>query len=140
MHIDKLAKDTSIGFKSVLSGALYTVLCTSLYTGLFACLLASATGLSVPAYAAKESATMQVNHQKWLSDRIDEAHKIKPAMTEADLLKVFDMEGGLQSKPASRYVLKSCPMIKINVTFKTVKNELVIATISPIYIDHVITD
>jgi hypothetical protein len=53
MHIDKLAKDTSIGFKSVLSGALYTVLCTSLYTGLFACLLASATGLSVPAYAAK---------------------------------------------------------------------------------------
>ncbi|MBK7749211.1 MAG: hypothetical protein IPI39_18395 [Candidatus Obscuribacter sp.] len=57
-----------------------------------------------------------------------------------DLLKVFDMEGGLQSKPASRYVLKSCPMIKINVTFKTVKNELVIATISPIYIDHVITD
>lgn len=140
MHSVKPIKSTSKRCKYGFCSTLYSALCTCLYTGLFACLLVSATCLFDPAYAAKESDTMQVNHQKWLSDRIDEAHKIKPAMTEADLLKVFDIEGGLQSKPASRYVLKSCPMIKINVTFKTVKDKLVIATISPIYIDHVITD
>ena len=85
-------------------------------------------------------------HRKWLSDRIIEAHSIQPGMSRAQLLKVFDVEGGLQSIPATRYVLKSCPMIKIDVTFKpgvagrSISVTEPIATVSKVYLDHVIAD
>ena len=56
-------------------------------------------------------------HQQWLEERYREAISIKPGMSRADLLKLFDEDGGLQSIPAGRYVLKSCQLIQIEVKF-----------------------
>jgi hypothetical protein len=56
-------------------------------------------------------------HQQWLEDRYKEAKSIQPGMTRADLLKLFIEDGGLQMVPARSYVLKSCYVIKIQVTF-----------------------
>ena len=56
-------------------------------------------------------------HQQWLEERYKEATSIKPGMNRADLLKLFEEDGGLQSIPASRYMLKSCRLIQIEVKF-----------------------
>ncbi|HEV2665877.1 MAG TPA: hypothetical protein VG324_13250 [Blastocatellia bacterium] len=58
-------------------------------------------------------------HRQWLYQRYAEATSIKPAMSRADLLRVFREDGGVQPIPATRYVLKSCNMIKIEVEFDT---------------------
>jgi hypothetical protein len=58
-------------------------------------------------------------HQKWLAARYAEAIAIKPGMSRADLLRLFDEDGGLQSIPAGRYVLKTCSLIQIEVKFDT---------------------
>lgn len=38
-------------------------------------------------------------------------------MSRADLLKLFEMDGGLQLMLPERYVLKSCTMIKVDIKF-----------------------
>ena len=38
-------------------------------------------------------------------------------MSRAELMKVFEEDGGLQRIPAGRYVLRSCRMIKVEVEF-----------------------
>ena len=58
-------------------------------------------------------------HQQWLEEKYREATSIQPGMTRADLLKLFEEDGGLQSIPASRYVLKSCQLIQSEVKFDT---------------------
>ena len=58
-------------------------------------------------------------HQQWLEERYKEATSIKPGMTRADLLKLFEQDGGVQTIPAGRYVLKSCHLIQIGVKFDT---------------------
>jgi len=58
-------------------------------------------------------------HEPWLEERYKEATSIKTGMTRADLLKLFEEDGGLQSIPAGRYVLKSCHLIQIEVKFDT---------------------
>ena len=56
-------------------------------------------------------------HQQWLEERYREAISIKPGMSRADLLKLFDEDGGVQMIAATRYVLKSCRLIQIEVKF-----------------------
>jgi len=68
----------------------------------------------LPAQTANDQA-----HQQWLEERYKEATSIKPGMTRADLLKLFEEDGGLQTIPAGRYVLKSCRLIQIGVKFDT---------------------
>jgi hypothetical protein len=58
-------------------------------------------------------------YRQWLYDRYAEAASIKPGMSRADLLRVFEEDGGFQRIPAARYTLKSCNMIKIDVDFDT---------------------
>jgi hypothetical protein len=58
-------------------------------------------------------------HRQWLEERYTEATSIQPGMSRADLLRVFKEDGGLQRIPATRYLLKSCNMIKIEVEFDT---------------------
>jgi hypothetical protein len=60
----------------------------------------------------------EVGHEKWLVERMQEATSIKTGMSRADLLKVFGADGGLQSIPPERYVLKSCRYIKVEVQFR----------------------
>lgn len=44
--------------------------------------------------------------------------RIHPGLTRADVEKEFEMDGGLQSVTPSRYVLKKCPDIKVDIEFK----------------------
>ena len=57
------------------------------------------------------------NHDEWLQQRYVEATSIKEGMTRADLLKVFQMDGGLQTLLPTRYVLKNSNLIKVDVEF-----------------------
>ncbi len=83
---------------------------------------------------------------QWLEQRIREAKTIKPGMTRAELLKICDVEGGLQPMLANRYVLKSCPLIKLEVDFdakaadKKKDSEITVATVSRVYTDFVVVD
>lgn len=67
-------------------------------------------------HSGTQTANDQAN-QRWLEERYKEATSIKAGMTRADLLKLFEEDGGLQSIPASRYVLKCCQLIQIEVKF-----------------------
>lgn len=62
-------------------------------------------------------------HDRWLQERHFEAISIKVGMTRADLLKVFRMDGGLQSLLPTRYVLKSSNFIKVDVEFDVPEGE-----------------
>ena len=103
---------------------------------------------------AKESMTAPSNneHHRWLLDRIKEAKSIKTGTSRVALLRLFDVEAGLQQMLPTRYILKSCPEIHIEVTFDTAgkqtttkrpvasDEDLVILTVSPLYLDYVAGD
>jgi hypothetical protein len=59
------------------------------------------------------------NPHQWLEERYKEATSVSVGMSHADLRRIFDEDGGLQRIPASRYVLRSCQMIKVDVEFDT---------------------
>ncbi|HBB94910.1 MAG TPA: hypothetical protein DC054_05925 [Blastocatellia bacterium] len=75
-------------------------------------LLIIAPRIYPPAQTANDQA-----HQQWLEERYKEAISIKPGMSRADLIKLFDEDGGVQMSVATRYVLKSCRLIQIEVKF-----------------------
>jgi len=77
-------------------------------------LVIAGTRSYLPAQTANDQA-----HQQWLEERFKEATSIKKGMTRADLLKLFEEDGGLQTIPAGRYVLKSCRLIQVEVKFDT---------------------
>jgi hypothetical protein len=54
----------------------------------------------------------------WLGQRWDEAKAIHPGISEAELFVVFETDGGLQSVPPQRWVLRRCSFIKIDVQFE----------------------
>ena len=63
------------------------------------------------------------------SDKYSEATSIKAGMTRADLIKLFEVDGGIQSLLANRYVLKSSNIIKVDVEFEV--SEIVKGRIIP---------
>jgi len=88
-------------------------------------------------------------HRQWLYERYAEATSIKPGMSRADLLRVFKGDGGLQRIPATRYLLKSCNMIKVEVEFDTeygqaykekLDADLKITKVSQPYLEYPIRD
>lgn len=57
------------------------------------------------------------------SDKYSEAISIKEGMTRADLIKLFEADGGIQHRfLPSRYVLKSYNLIKVDVEFEAPEN------------------
>jgi hypothetical protein len=66
----------------------------------------------------KVATAQEPDHYKWLAARITEAHSIRPGMSRADLLKVFEPDGGFQPIPPETYVLRSCSLIKVKVNFE----------------------
>ena len=82
-------------------------------TLLLAC-LASALGAGALRFAAPAE---DDDHRRWLAERYAEAVSVRPGMTRADLRRLFRPDGGLQSVPSGRYVLKSCGLIKVEVKF-----------------------
>jgi len=113
-------------------------------------LLAVAWGVNNIANAG--SAMSNSEHEKWLWERIKEGKTIKPGMTRAALLKICEIEGGLQSLRATKYILKSCPAIHVEIKFNhsgkglpgkaatPPDSELIITQVSPLTLDYVITD
>lgn len=86
-------------------------------------------------------------HCLWLSDRLEEATSIKPGMSKADLTKVFMEDGGLQHFQPQRYVLRSCTLIKVDVTFEgpdirgvTLDSALKVKSISKPYLEPMFMD
>src|ERR1700690_302866 len=59
----------------------------------------------------------ETKHYTWLVQRLKEAYSIRVGMTRADLLKVFEPDGGLNRVPPVRYVLRTCSLIKVDVQF-----------------------
>jgi hypothetical protein len=66
---------------------------------------------------AQQTTLEESKHHAWLGERVKEAKSIKVGMTQADLLKVFSPDGGLQPIPPTRYRLRSCDLIRIDVSF-----------------------
>jgi hypothetical protein len=54
-------------------------------------------------------------HLQWIEARYREATSIKEGMTFADLKKLFTEDGGMMLPNSRRYILRSCPWIKIDV-------------------------
>ena len=50
---------------------------------------------------------------------LTECEKLKPGITRAEFLKVFEMEGGLRSATRGTYVHRHCRHIKVDVEFTT---------------------
>ena len=82
-----------------------------------ALLLIAGLVLLVGARAHQAQVTDDQAHQQWLEERYKEAISIKPGMSRADLIMLFDEDGGVQMVAATRYVLKSCRLIQIEVKF-----------------------
>jgi hypothetical protein len=93
--------------------------------------------------------TTSQSPDQWLQDRYKEATSIKAGMSREDLLKVFMEDGGLNTIPATRYVLRSCHLIKVDVEFDTkhgqayeekMDRELKIKQISKPYLENMFID
>lgn len=69
---------------------------------------------SVPMDAAS-----QEMRNKWIDKTLRQIETIQPSMHRRDLAKLFYHDGGFSSFGQSRYVFKECPMIKIDVNFKS---------------------
>ena len=66
----------------------------------------------------KDVAQEEPKHYSWLVERLKEVDSVRVGMTRADLLKVFEPDGGLSRVLPERYVLRSCTLIKVNVQFE----------------------
>lgn len=91
----------------------------------------------------------QETHEAWLLKRMDEVRTIRPGMTRVDLLKIFQEDGGFNGVPANRYILKSCPYIKVEVEFDIPNgrykrdipdSQLKITKISTAYLGYMVLD
>lgn len=66
-------------------------------------------------------------HTEWIAKSLKEIETVKVGMTRADLLRVFQEEGGISTRTWRRYVYRDCPYIKVDVEFEPVgeaKNKL----------------
>ena len=60
------------------------------------------------------------DHTEWIAKSLKEMEGVKVGMTRADLLKVFEEEGGFSSRTSRRYVYRNCAYIKVDVEFESV--------------------
>ncbi len=88
-----------------------------LFSLLFAFILCAVT-VSLGIAIALQKTSGPEDHTTWLLERIKEATSIKVGMSRADLLRISVPEGGFQTIPENRYVLKTCPLIKLIVEFR----------------------
>jgi hypothetical protein len=77
-------------------------------------------------------------HTQWVSNVLLLITTIKPGMTRSDLLRVFTTEGSLSTRTHRTYVLRQCPIIKVDVGFSIAGNEAndKITQISRPYLDY----
>jgi len=73
--------------------------------------------------AAGKLAKTDSEHAEWLAKAMREMGTIKPGMTRADLLKVFEEEGGLSTRTQRRYVYRGSVHIKVDATFEPIGDD-----------------
>ena len=81
--------------------------------------LAFAITAFLPVVYAQQS-TVTNDRNSWIVSIIKETSAIKPGMTRADLMKVFEGEGGLSTALRRTYASRECPYIKVDVEFEKV--------------------
>jgi len=59
-------------------------------------------------------------HTEWIAKSLREIESIKVGMMRADLLRVFNEEGGISTRTWRRYAYRDCPYIKVDVEFEAV--------------------
>lgn len=62
----------------------------------------------------------QQAHTEWVGKVYDRMLAIKPGMTRAQLLEVFEHDGGLSTRLQGRYVSRDCLYFKVDVEFEAV--------------------
>jgi hypothetical protein len=97
------------------------------FFGLLACLavggvlgMSASMGQGEGEPKKKEQAKAKSEHTEWLAKSLREMETIKPDMTRADLIKVFQEEGGLSTRTQRTYVYRGSRLIKVDVTFEPV--------------------
>jgi hypothetical protein len=68
---------------------------------------------------AKERREAQ-SHTEWVLKSMQRMETVKVGMTRADLLKVFEEEGGLSTREWRTYVYRGCIYFKVDVKFQPV--------------------
>jgi hypothetical protein len=77
--------------------------------------LALACGLV--ATKTREASAQQNDHVSWVGDVLQEMESIRPGMPRAQLIGVFETDGGISSPRRRRYVSRQCPYFKVEVEF-----------------------
>src|SRR5947208_17061771 len=73
----------------------------------------------MPIVHAQQSAVAN-KRNSWIASIIKETWTIKPGMTRADLMKIFEHEGGLSTGLRRTSASRQCPYIKVDVEFEAV--------------------
>ena len=60
------------------------------------------------------------NECKFISDSLTEIQTIKPGMTRAEVLMLFEEEGGLSTRTRRTYTYRKCSYIKVTFGFEAV--------------------
>ncbi|MCI0377767.1 MAG: hypothetical protein L0215_09185 [Gemmataceae bacterium] len=68
----------------------------------------------------KKPAEAESPHTEWLAKSLREMQTIRPGMTRAELLKVFQEQGGLSTRTQRTYAYRGSPYIHVDVTFEAV--------------------
>jgi hypothetical protein len=77
----------------------------------------TSTGRPLEPVALPGEPVIDWERTEWLGNVLAWIANIKPGMTRSDLLRVFTMEGGLSTRTHRTYVLRQCPIIKVDVEF-----------------------
>lgn len=59
-------------------------------------------------------------HTDWVADALKEMQTVHAGMTRADLLKVFEAEGGISTRTRQQFAYHGCPYFKVEVGFAPV--------------------
>lgn len=81
---------------------------------------ASVTFGSVVAIPPPSKSRAVDEHAEWIAKSLTEIESIKVGMTRAELLKVFNEEGGISTRTWRRYAYHDCSYIKVDVEFEAV--------------------
>lgn len=60
--------------------------------------------------------TVLQDHVAWVADSLQRMQTVKPGMPRADLLKLFDEDGGIQTDRV--FVFRDCPYFKVSVEWE----------------------
>jgi hypothetical protein len=76
-----------------------------------------AIGIGGYSHVGAQAVSEREAHVAWVSDALKAMESVKPGMTRADLLRVFDGEGGISSPSRRTFVYRECRMFKVAVEF-----------------------